>query len=132
MAEITSCPSCQRKLQVPETLSGQDVQCPSCGATFVARIGGELPSKPSPIPADRSVDHRDDRPRRRRGRDLDDDDDYNDDDFGSDQPRRRDVSPHRGALILVLGILGFFICVTVWMLLQIGLFCMAVGMGGMR
>ena len=46
MQEIINCPSCQRRLQVPETLMGQDVQCPTCGATFVAALGGRA-AKPA-------------------------------------------------------------------------------------
>lgn len=38
--------------------------------------------------------------------DDDDDDDYDD----YDRPRRRRGAPHRGTLILVLGILGFLVC----------------------
>ncbi len=47
MQEIISCPSCGRKLQVPDTLLGQDVQCPTCGGTFVAG-GGNPPPPPAP------------------------------------------------------------------------------------
>ena len=90
MAEITSCPSCHRKLQVPESLDGQDVQCPTCGATFVAQIAALSPKK-------------------RATRDRYDDEDDADD---LDLPRRRDLLPHRGGLILTLGILGFVIGVT--------------------
>lgn len=34
MASITECPSCLRKLRVPDDLSGQAVRCPTCGTTF--------------------------------------------------------------------------------------------------
>ncbi len=113
MAEITSCPSCQRKLQVPESLNGQDVQCPTCGATFIARISGEVPNRASPRPPDRWEERGGDRPRRRHGRDeldhaVDDDDEYQE----GNPRRRRDVSPHRGGMILTLGILGFCVGVT--------------------
>jgi hypothetical protein len=40
---------------------------------------------------------------------YDDDDNYDDDDY-DDRPRRRRGAPHRGTLILILGILGFLIC----------------------
>jgi hypothetical protein len=104
MSEITSCPSCQRKLQVPETLIGQDVQCPTCGATFVARLGGD--SAPAPArPEARPWDF--ERHGRERG---------NEARFGPPDEyaepggwRRRDLAPHRGVLILVLGILGLVV-----------------------
>src|SRR5438874_2609259 len=50
MQEIISCPSCKRKLQVPEALLGQDVQCPTCGATFVAGGPAAVPPPPPPTP----------------------------------------------------------------------------------
>src|SRR5262245_30610432 len=123
MQEIISCPSCQRKLQVPDNLLGQDVQCPTCGAAFVARGGGDSapgqappppratdygpagpPRAPDhPPPAPRDYD-RYDRPRRR--------DDYDDDyDRGyRRRPYRRDMAPHRGSTILTLGILSLVLC----------------------
>jgi hypothetical protein len=110
MAEIISCPSCQRKLQVPEALVGQDVQCPTCGATFKAVLAAPK-NLPDP-PAAPSV--------RQRERELESDDDSAsyDDDFSPGEPRRyrrRDVAPHRGTLILVFGILGLVIypCLTI-------------------
>ena len=45
----------------------------------------------------------------RRDRQYDDDDDY-DDDYDRRPRRRRYVEPHRGTLILILGILGFVVC----------------------
>jgi hypothetical protein len=43
MNEIISCGKCSRKLQVPESLVGQEVQCPTCGATFTAYVVGAAP-----------------------------------------------------------------------------------------
>ncbi|HYV36526.1 MAG TPA: hypothetical protein VE988_12515 [Gemmataceae bacterium] len=111
MAEIINCPSCQRKLQVPETLLGQDVQCPSCGATFVGRVSGRPPplaSGPREVLQDRwDADQRSD-----VGRPLHGDRPYDDeDDLGTEfGRRRRDLSPHRGGMILTLGILGLAVC----------------------
>jgi hypothetical protein len=107
MSDIIHCPSCQRKLQVPETLIGQDVQCPSCGATFQAK-GSPRPPLPQPAfePA-RKEEPASERPDRRSW--LDDEEDIDQDE---DQDRavgrrsRMDVVPHRGTLILVLGILS--------------------------
>jgi hypothetical protein len=128
MSEIISCPSCQRKVQVPESLAGQDVQCPQCGATFVAQLGGagaparqaperqaperwedvsaeRPPSWSEPSPGYDRPSH--DRPpygeRRDYGRQP-----Y--DDIGRFGARRRDFMPHRGGLILALGLIGILVC----------------------
>ena len=101
-----SCPSCSRQLRVPDNLIGQTVRCPTCQNTFTAAV--EESAAPSPReearPEPRS-DYREEEPRREREeprrsrRPRDDDDD--------DRPRRRrDYKPHRGMLILILGILG--------------------------
>src|SRR5437868_168959 len=39
MADITTCPNCQRKLQLPDQADGQEVQCPACGETFTPEPG---------------------------------------------------------------------------------------------
>jgi hypothetical protein len=119
MQETINCPSCQRKLQVPEALIGQDVQCPTCGATFVANLNapaprvppaynpGAYPLEPQPPPA----------PRQRKSYRRDDDDyDYEDYDDRPERDvparryrRRRDMLPHRGSTVLTLGILSIFL-----------------------
>jgi hypothetical protein len=111
MQEVINCPSCQRRLQVPDTLVGQDVQCPTCGATFVAAIGG-LPPKPTEHLPEEDAPHVDlgpeeprERPVRRRRYDDDDYGDYDDDDRYR-RRRRRDLLPHRGSTVLTLGILS--------------------------
>jgi hypothetical protein len=112
MQEIINCPSCQRRLQVPDSLIGQDVQCPTCGATFVASVGGQ-PSKPVERLPEVGVSARetapeeaDDKPRRRRPAEDDDYGDYDEDDDRYRRRRRRDLAPHRGSTILTLGILS--------------------------
>jgi hypothetical protein len=123
MPEIITCPSCQRKLQAPESTLGQDVQCPSCGATFIATFGAP-PPRPAPVPRESS------RPVSGGGRGRQADDYGRADDYGLDEerggragwralPPRADlphghVLPHRGAAVLTLGILalvGLVICV---------------------
>jgi len=115
MQEIIHCPSCQRKLQVPESLVGQDVQCPTCSATFTASMGGPAPvAPPAPPPAaaeekpyydvDREAPRRREPDRRSR-------DDYDVDyDDRPRRPRRRDLLPHRGSTVLTLGILSLVLC----------------------
>jgi hypothetical protein len=107
MADIINCPSCKRKLQVPETLLGQDVQCPTCSATFEARIAGQDSKSDRHERQAENMD--DDRHEDRQPRRPDRSDEYDDD---YQKPRRRDLAPHRGGLVLTLGILGFFIGVT--------------------
>ena len=36
MPTLVNCPSCERKLRVPDELLGQKVKCPSCATTFDA------------------------------------------------------------------------------------------------
>jgi|SRR5579862_1355044 len=105
MSDIIHCPRCERKLQVPETLVGQDVKCPSCGATFSAQLGGSQATPSAnvdaaavqPLPPHRESD---------RHWDGEDDDREDYEERTHRRRRRKDIDPHRGTLILVLGILG--------------------------
>jgi hypothetical protein len=124
MPLIVTCPDaiCRRQLRVPDDLLGQSVKCPRCGKVFTARE--EAPPAPRPQPEDeeRRPADRPDPPD-----DLHDDyeDDYDDD---SDRLRRRrrwrrrDYVPHRGTIILVLGILslvtgfGFILGPIAWVM----------------
>lgn len=105
MQQFVHCPNCQRRLHVPMNLTGVQVQCPGCGKSFVAhrevaepvllapppRLGGELqhlglepprPDEPSPFPDDA-------------------------DEFPGP---RRDLAPHRGGMISILGVLSLLFC----------------------
>jgi predicted Zn finger-like uncharacterized protein len=110
MAEIVQCPQCDRKLRVPDDLLGKKVKCPTCGTMFVGEAGRPesspeaeqpwpppRPETPSAPPPDRPS---------RRGRRAEDDGD--DDHRPLRPPRgpRRDSVPHRGTLVLILGILS--------------------------
>jgi hypothetical protein len=122
MPDIISCPICQRKLQVPESYLGQQVQCPSCKAMFTAASASAV-ALPPPVPptaqpagpADWQRPARAEEEPRRRRDDYDDqprrrdryDDDYDD---RMDFRRRRPYMPHRGAAVLVLGILSLVVC----------------------
>lgn len=89
MAEIITCPACQKKLQVPDELLGQSVQCPDCKHPFLARVEPFAANPPPPhTPAA-------ERPR---------DDAYDNDDVDIG-PSRRPLTPNRGAVILTLGII---------------------------
>ena len=127
MPLIVTCPdaTCRRQLRVPDDLLGQSVKCPKCGKVFTAREEAP-PAALAPRP------QREDDERRPAGRpdsrdDLHDDyeDDY-DDDYDRPQRRRRwrrrDYVPHRGTIILVLGILslvtgfGFILGPIAWVM----------------
>ena len=114
MAETVACPSCQRQLQVPGQYLGQKVQCPECRHMFVATTttvstqplptssaspaaGSTEKSKP------RRYDDDDETPRRRRDFD-DDDDDF--EDFHPPRRLRNRFTPHRGGLIMALGLVA--------------------------
>jgi predicted Zn finger-like uncharacterized protein len=79
----------------------------------------------------RNDDDDDDRPSRRRSRRgrWDDDDD---DDDSSSRLRRRDLMPHRGPLILVLGILGLVIGLSTGVGLILGLVAWILGNSDLR
>jgi hypothetical protein len=121
MPEVINCPSCQRKLQVPEALIGQDVQCPTCGATFTASAASAGPAAPPPPVLIETPPQEQPSPAadwdERRPRDVRRDSGYPDDDYEEDYGRRparrrRSYAPHRGNGILTMGILSivfFFI-----------------------
>jgi hypothetical protein len=126
MPEIISCPSCRRRLQAPESVLGQDVQCPTCGTTFTARFGPPESVQPPPVTEDRPEPA----PRPRR-------DDYGlDDDPGRGErdgwrERRGGTAPHRGPVILTLGILALVGLVIVLPGLILGPIAWAMGNGDM-
>jgi len=117
--EVIQCPQCDRKLKVPEYLLGQAVKCPTCGATFTASGGGGSASEPNtPAPPQEEPDLGRDEEEppvkrqssgRRRPAALDEEEEDYDDSPRRRSRRRRDYQPHRGAVILVLGILSLVI-----------------------
>jgi hypothetical protein len=114
MAEVTQCPECQRKLNVPQAHLGQTVQCPVCQTHFTAVVLAPLRPPAPPVvqrePPPRSDDRRRDydRPPYERSR-LDD---RGRGRYGDRDPFR-EVRPHRGGVILVLGLAGLLLCCTV-------------------
>ncbi|HEV3261734.1 MAG TPA: MJ0042-type zinc finger domain-containing protein [Gemmataceae bacterium] len=111
MPEIIHCPQCQRQLRVPEDLFGRAVKCPSCGTTFTAgqASAAETLSAPAPAPPEEHDVEEPPRPRRPRRRQEDDDAAFDYDDEPGTR-WRRDAVPHRGGLILTLGILSLVCC----------------------
>jgi lysine biosynthesis protein LysW len=117
MPEITECPECHRKLNVHEEQLGQTVQCPVCGTSFTAAVVSvqRPPLRPPPMPEEREPP-----PRPRY-------DDYDRGRGGYPPPRRygrgpdpyADPLPHRGGVILALGLAGMLLsCVPIagWVL----------------
>jgi predicted Zn finger-like uncharacterized protein len=54
MSTVIDCPSCRRKLRVPEEFVGKAVRCPTCGETFDAAAPAASPpppAAPEPAPA---------------------------------------------------------------------------------
>jgi hypothetical protein len=106
MPHTILCPHCRQQVSVPENLVGQTVRCPRCQATFVATVGDQgQQAGPEPAPTTdfqaepvatgpsgapgQSEPAAESAPR-------------------TDRPRfeRAQLAPHRGAVILVLGILS--------------------------
>ncbi len=98
MPEITQCPQCQRKLNVPDAQIGQTVKCPLCGTQFTAAV---LNIRRPPVAApDRAPFSRDND----RTPLFDDDDD-------GDQPTRGlgRFRPHRGGAVFAVGLIGLLL-----------------------
>lgn len=96
MSLVVSCPSCERKLRVPEDLLGQEVKCPSCGEVFTASadLGAAPPPRPperEPSPTESPPDDDQGRVTDRRGEAAPPDDDE-----APEPPRRSRVRPGYG------------------------------------
>jgi predicted Zn finger-like uncharacterized protein len=107
MAQLIVCPNCRGDLRVPDALIGQTVRCPTCNATFgtsaspdgpvVGPVDAPKPASDSPPPETSApAQLSPPRPDEDRLEEVD----------VPPRFRRRDVEPHRGSTILVLGILS--------------------------
>lgn len=108
MAMTVVCPSCARKLNVPDNLIGELVKCPVCGQNF------KVEAEPvSGAPEKRPVEPKVTAPHEVEpiaGNKKDEDAPT----WEFSPRRRRDLEPHRGTIILVLGILSICIgCVGI-------------------
>ena len=91
------CPGCGQTLRVPESFQGRRVKCPRCERAFTAPA--EEPADETVAVAEEAVDQEDDQ-------------DWEDEEFEEPRPRRRRrrrKAPHRGTLVLTLGILSFVV-----------------------
>jgi hypothetical protein len=93
MPQQISCPSCARTLNVPDELIGKTVRCPGCKTTFTAQ--GEAPS--APVRAETP-------PATGRSRRPAEDDRPRDDADDADDRPRPGGAPHKGGVLLGLGI----------------------------
>jgi predicted Zn finger-like uncharacterized protein len=116
MPEVTQCPQCQRKLNVQEAQLGQTVQCPVCGTFFTAAILSTQRAPTPPPPRDEPPPPRyDPRP---GPREYDDrrppyPDDYRRGRgygrYGAYRDPYAEPMPHRGGVILALGLTGLLL-----------------------
>ena len=86
MPTVVECPSCGKKLKVPDEYIGKKVRCSDCNGTFVSEKPPSKAPPKAPVRAepDDVADDDDEAPVRKRSRDS--------------------VEPHRGVLVLILGI----------------------------
>jgi predicted Zn finger-like uncharacterized protein len=111
MPQTTACPSCQRKLVVPDELLGKSVRCPNCETVFTAATDSPAESvSPTGLEeapgserirsdADRARRESDDRGPSRRRSQEEDDDYYDGPEYGGGYGR----GSRRGALNAVAG-----------------------------
>lgn len=101
MAMTVVCPSCSRNLNVPVDLIGELVKCPVCSQNFKVDADAE----PAPVvPEVRPVEPTPAPPAAEPPRQKIKDEEPAAWEFTPN--RRRDLHPHRGSTILVLGILS--------------------------
>jgi hypothetical protein len=121
MPTIVRCPHCQCQLKLPDEYFGRQVRCPSCKAEFQAA----LPAPPAPIPPPGPpVPNISTTPYPTPNQGYPPPNQgypppYQQPDRGYDPPggyydeprprRRREPKPHRGGVILTLGLLAFFL-----------------------
>jgi hypothetical protein len=58
MPEITSCPTCDKKLKLPENLMGKTVRCPGCNVMFTAQPDAPAAPREQPAPREEPVARR--------------------------------------------------------------------------
>src|SRR5438552_731201 len=102
MPVLVACPTCSRQLRVGDQLQGRKVKCPNCQNVFLAEPAGE-PEPAVPPPPPRKA------PKPPPRRDPDEE--------VAGRPDRGRVVGHRGAVVLVLGILATLIGVVALLLI---------------
>ncbi len=142
MPILIQCPSCERRLRVPDNLLGKQVKCPSCQTTFTAAEDGESEEtlrspaeerpavtprrRPAAPPPEEDEGYEEERPSRAsRRRPPDEEDEEQEEDYEEeDRPRRRrrrrrrSTADAEGAVagpaiaLLITGILGVLVGVV--------------------
>lgn len=129
---IIQCPKCSRDLELKEEMLDKRIRCPLCQEIFT--VTGSAPRQaeaerviadinPPPLPPAHSppvsqpsppteLDEDRPRPRRRRNDRYDDRDDYRDD-YDYRYRSRAGMTPDRGSMVLVFGILSLVICAPI-------------------
>jgi predicted Zn finger-like uncharacterized protein len=151
MPIVVECPSCNRKLRVPDDLLGRLVKCPTCSSTFTAAEsaggGGAPVEEPPPAPREEIEEERPGRVSARRqapAPEPDYDDRGEDEDYDERRPRRRRRVSGRNrsealasvngpaVALMIYGILGCVcgLCDVVYCVAQIGGGAAMVGGGG--
>lgn len=97
----TDCPSCGRTLRVPDGLRGKRVKCPSCTHPF--KVPVEEVEVDDVVPGVAEIDEDDGAEHEEASREE------REDKGSGRRRRRRPLEPHRGTLILTLGILGILL-----------------------
>jgi LSD1 subclass zinc finger protein len=135
-----ACPTCGVKLSIPDGFVSKKVRCASCSAVFEATVDGLPAQRGQSPPAIPSTEP----PRRTRDWGDDDrepeDDEHNDHDEDWEARRmRRDLAPHRGGLILGMGIgslvfgaLGVGCCLFSSIGIPLGVASWIMGQGDLR
>lgn len=119
MSSVIECSSCGRQLRLTDELLGRDVSCPRCGATIQAAAPPPPDRPPAPEPNPYADEPRYPAPAP----------------SPYDRPwemptYRRDGEPHRGGLILTLGILSIvlsIIYIFAFVGLGLGIFAWVLG-----
>ena len=111
MPATVTCPSCGVTLKVPDSFLGKKVRCASCSAVFEAKAPAPLPAAVDEIAVEENIRDTATAPLPEAPLDEPDQrDDYDDRDYRDGREsrrrrrRRRDVEPHRGGLVMGLGI----------------------------
>jgi predicted Zn finger-like uncharacterized protein len=86
MPQLVSCPHCQRQLNVPDALLGKNVKCPSCQNTFTATAAGAGSESAAESSTGAAREE------------------------AAGGGGTGGMRPHRGMLILILGIVGVLPC----------------------
>jgi predicted Zn finger-like uncharacterized protein len=135
MALVVDCPSCTRRLRLPDDLLGRMVRCASCGNTFEAQASAAPNPPPTPapeLPAREDLVFNDSEPCPRCGEAVPagaarclrcgQPFDEEEEDQSWERGVRRDSEPHRSGLLLTLGVVSivcgalgtaFFCCAPV-------------------